>query len=443
MVKSTKPIIKKIEIDENTREPIIIEVEGQEALENLPEEKKEQILDKEYERALGKQIVMKQVLGLDKKTQEKSKEGRLKKLVVVVFILSVLAVLIYTAYKDFFVNPEPISFELLKDTVVDNWYYFVFALIATVLVVVLKGFKLSVLSKYMVKKWNFKTCMQTGLIGQYYNDVTPLGAGGQPFEVYHLSKHGLSGGVAASLPIGAYFMYQFASVTFGIFALIAFIPSNNFLDIPTRIIGSSTAEYIRPLAGIGLFFGLALPVLVIVCSILPKLCSKLVYLIVFILAKLKIVKNKEVTMFKTLKSVLVNSKSLKTMGKRPLILITTYLISLLEILALCSISYFTLKFFGFDDTSTLNVKEWLQIIIVCQLLYQAISFIPTPGNSGAADISFYWLFSANTTFAFPAMILWRLLSYYSYVIFGFAFTTANRKIERKRKKRQSESLQTK
>ena len=67
------------------------------------------------------------------------------------------------------------------------------------------------------------------------------------------------------------------------------------------------------------------------------------------------------------------------------------------------------------------------------ILYAGISFIPTPGNSGAADLSFYLLFSVGVPFmglAFSAMVLWRILSFYSYIIIGFVFTTVTHKKDR-------------
>jgi uncharacterized membrane protein YbhN (UPF0104 family) len=72
------------------------------------------------------------------------------------------------------------------------------------------------------------------------------------------------------------------------------------------------------------------------------------------------------------------------------------------------------------------------------VLYAAISFIPTPGNSGAADASFYTLFKVGLVsvagLSFPAMLLWRLLSFYSFIIIGFTFTTLKRKSDRRKEK---------
>ncbi len=120
-----------------------------------------------------------------------------------------------------------------------------------------------------------------------------------------------------------------------------------------------------------------------------------------------------------------------------------------EQLSLCSIAYFTLKFFGFDWSSRTGFTEWLQVVQLCFILYAAISFIPTPGNSGAADLSFYLLFDTGLGLsgtnvygglAFPAMIVWRFLSFYSFIIIGFIHTAIARKRKQKNCRRRSVTL---
>lgn len=449
------PILTKIEIDEKTSEPVIVEISPENGEDKATagakpkkpkyrssEYRKE---DKEYRKSLGKQIVMKQVLGYIPDTPSTTKRQKLfKRIFTAVFVVVVLAVLVFTAYNDFF-SPEarenPVSWESIGNTISANWYYLLLAMLALLGCFFFKGLKLSVMCKSMTGKWRLLTCMETGVIGHYYNNVTPLAAGGQPFEIYHLSRHGVHGGVAASMPIAAFFLYQCGFVALSIFAVIAFVPGANVLGLPDVVINSSVASTVRPLAIIGMVFGMVLPTTVLIFCILPRLGSKLVGFAIGLGAKLKIVRNREVTTMKTMRTVLHNSRCLKSMGTNPIVFIVTFLISVAEVLSQCSIAYFTLKFFGFDfaswgDTSSMPILNWLQIVQVCLVLYQAISFIPTPGNSGAADISFYWLFKLGLSsgFAFPAMITWRILAFYAFIIIGFAFTNIKRKTDRRKEK---------
>ena len=79
---------------------------------------------------------------------------------------------------------------------------------------------------------------------------------------------------------------------------------------------------------------------------------------------------------------------------------------------------------------------WLQAAQITLILFASIAFIPTPGNSGAADLSFFMFFKSGLKagLAFPATIVWRLLSFYGYIIIGFTFATAKKRADNKRQK---------
>jgi uncharacterized protein (TIRG00374 family) len=191
-------------------------------------------------------------------------------------------------------------------------------------------------------------------------------------------------------------------------------------------------QIISTAAIIGFVLGVVAPLMIIVFSILPRFCSILVHFVIHVGGKLKLIKRPKETTYKTLKTVMHNSKCIKKMATNPLLLIVNFILSLLESLSLVSIAYFTLKFFGFEWHDN-GLLEWLQICQLSMILYLAISFIPTPGNSGAADFSFFFLFSAGLLpgLAFPAMMTWRMIGYYSFIILGFIFITWKKKSEKK------------
>lgn len=438
-MRKNKPSIKlnKIEVDENTLEPKIVEISA----ESLPEEEEKEndaekwVETRSYEEVSrdGKQIVMNKVFGINEGEQVSRRQKIFKNVFTAIFIVAVIAVLAFTFYHDFLSGSNELpEVEELFATFGDCWYYLVFALVSLFLCYFLKGLKLSIMCRAMTRKWHLKTCMETAVIGHYYNYVTPLAVGGQPFEIYHLSKHGVYGGVASSLPIAAFFLNQFAFVLLGIFALVAY--SSNLFGTSQTLLNVFPTTF-TVLAIIGLSLCLFMPMLVVIFSMLPKIGAKIVGWVIGLGGKLRIVKNAESTTAKTIKTVKHNSKCLKQIASSPVVFTVCLLISFGEQLALCSIAYFTLRFFGFDIVNVNGFTEWLQIVQLCLILYAAISFIPTPGNSGAADFSFYVLFSAGVTYAgggFSAMIVWRLLSFYSFIIIGFIFTTCKKRADRRK-----------
>lgn len=431
-----KTIIKKIVFDEKTAEPIIVEVPASSLDDSIPLLEKEipkaDFMENSDAKSIGKQLVMTRFLGISKEDESIGKKQKaLKRILTTVFIVFVLGVFAFTFYNDFFSTEK--QYPSLKEmwlVLLNSWEYLLYALLALTTFFFLKGLKMSIMCKSMTKKFHFATCFETGIIGTYYNCITPLAVGGQPFEIYHLSKHGIHGGVASSLPIASFFLNQLAFVTLGIVCLIMF--KNNTLEIPQHILGVFPAIF-TVLAVIGLVCSLFLPLMVVIFSLMPKLGAKLVHFGIGLGGKLKIIKDPKSTTKKTIQNIFHNSTCLKKLGTNPIVFFLTLLISFAERLAEASIAYFALRFFGFDLLSN-SFLEWMQVVQIVIVLYAAISFIPTPGNSGAADLSFYLLFEVGLLagFAFPAMILWRLLSFYSYIVIGFIFTTIKKKADRKR-----------
>ena len=440
-MKNKTPVVNKIEIDEKTAEPIIVEVSP----EDLPIDynaeshaekamiEAEEKIKKTSQKSLGKQLVMNRLLDVHEDKNISKRQKIFKTIFTALFIIFVVGVLVYTFVHDFFgenAGKEPFNLSAFLTTIGNNWYYIVFALLALGACYLFKGLKLTIMCKSTTGKFHFRTCMETGLIGHYYNNITPLAVGGQPFEIYHLSKNGVPGGTASSMAIGTYFLNQIATVILGVVAIICY--KYNALGIDKSMVNALPYNVVAALAWIGIFFCFITPFLVLMFSLFPKIGATLVRFVMWVGNKLRIIKNPKLTTYKTIKAVVHNSKCLKKIAKNPLVFSSTFLLSFAEALALNSIAYFTLKFFGFSwrSETVSGMLEWTQIIQLCVILYAAISFIPTPGNSGAADLSFYILFSTGLTvagLAFPAMIVWRVLSFYSFIIIGFMVTTLKKK----------------
>lgn len=430
MDKKQHPTVGKIEIDEETLNPKLVEVDIDEMPVNDPEADNDVEVALEKMKSVGKQIVMhKHFIPDDTSIGERQK--RLKKILYIAFVVIILAAVAYTAYRDFGSGKELASASEIFKTLAKNWFYLPCALAALFFSYFFKGLKLSVCAKHLTGNWHLKTCMETGAVGFYYNYITPLAVGGQPFEIYYLSKHGVHGGVAASLPIATFFSSQFAFTALGVIALSLF--STNALNVPAEFFSGSAVAVASGAALLGLALGVIMPLFVIIFSITPRIGTSILHAGIWLGGKFRVIKDPKRTMYKTMRTVISNSKCLKKITSSPLVFISTVLMGACEQLARLSIAYFTLRFFGFDIPESGGFLEWMQIIQVCVVLEAAISFVPTPGNSVAADISFYFLFETGLKlggFAFPAMLTWRLLSYYSYLIIGFTMLTVKRHKER-------------
>lgn len=425
--------VKKIVIDEVSNEPKIIEVSESEYLSSTPIEKKDFVQMKSH-KSIGKQMAMERVLGITKEQAVDKKQMLFKKLTTTLFIIFILGVLCYTAYQDFFTtgpNKQFPSLKALKEIFVNGWFYFAFAVLSLLFGFFVKGLKNVVMCKTLTKKWHFTTCMETAIIGTYYNNVTPLAVGGQPFEIYHLSKHGVRGGVASSIPIASFFLNQIAFVILAGLSIVLF--KADALSAPTILLQAFPQTF-YVLAVVGCVCCIFVPTLVVLFSIFPKIGAKLVYFVIKLGTKLKLIKHPNQTLTSTIKTVVHNSHCLKKIASKPLMFSLLFVLSFIENLFNVSIAFFVLKAFGMSIESLSIFSEWAIVSTITFILYSSITFIPTPGNSGAADLSFFLMFECLLLpgLAFPAMITWRLCSFYLTLVIGFTFASLKKKSDLKK-----------
>ena len=422
-------VVKKIEVDEKTKKAVVVEIPEEEYL-NQPIEKAD-FVEEKYGKKKIKDAVVEKTLGIKKEDVQNvdDRQKVFKIVVTTLFVVFVLGVLAYTAYKDFYINDNFPSLSQLKSILSSGIWFFLIAIVSFFLSYFFKGLKNVLMCKTMTCKSHFMTCMETGIIGTYYNNVTPLAVGGQPFEIYHLSKHGIHGGVASSIPIASFFMNQLAFVVLGIISLFMF--TNNTYNAPLALIDAFPPVF-YVLTIVGLCCCMFVPLLVVLFSMLPRIGARLVYFVIKLGTKLRIIKEPEKTLQKTIKTVVHNSHCLKKIAVRPWLFIILLLLSFLENIASVSIAFFVLKGFGLN-LGLPFVQEWIIIASICFILFASITFIPTPGNSGAADLSFFLLFESVLLpgLAFPAMMVWRLFSFYSTIVLGFTFVFFKKRADRK------------
>ena len=250
----------------------------------------------------------------------------------------------------------------------------------------------------MKKIW--KTAWRVVMLGKYYDNITPAAVGGQPFQIYYMRKNSnLPHGYMTSIPIVGMIAGQ---IGFLIIAVICFLASN--------IVDHSAALLIT--AWIGLLFFAFWPVMVAAVNFFPKPTAKFLRAIVKFLAKIKIVKNRDETLVKVEKELKEYVDSVKMILKTRWLFLKVILLAVLYNALTISIPFFVLQAFGGN-------VNFLESFVLTTAVTSAVYFVPTPGNSGAAEGTFFIVFSAlSTGYIFWAMLIWRFFSYYIYIIIG-------------------------
>jgi uncharacterized protein (TIRG00374 family) len=335
--------------------------------------------------------------------QQQPKSKKKKILSTIMFILNlVLIVAVFYSFAHEQGGIQPLSTLFANKP---KWQYIFVAIALYFFVVMCNTLKFLFLIRNRTKKWRPLFSMKLAVIGRYYDLITPLGSGGQPFEIYYLKKDGYSGDTATGIPMAKYMVWQISFMLISLYILI-FQPH----------FASNTLVLI--LCWIGLGLTLTLFLFVLFMSITKKMGASFIVGILKLLHKIKIVKDYRKALFKVLKFVKQYQDCIKSFVKSPLTILLTTIATILSTIGNAIIAYFI--YISFVDVPIVTPFE---IVCKCCLTELAVCFFPMPGGSGATELSFSALigslFPEGTLFW--GVLLWRILTYYIYIIHGLIY----------------------
>ena len=209
----------------------------------------------------------------------------------------------------------------------------------------------------------------------------------------------------------------------------------------THVLGAIETEWVRVLIHVAAWFGLAvnmfLPLMVLFFVIFPKFAHKLASLVIGAGAKLKIVKDKEKTLAKALKTVSDFRTAFKIMAKKPAEFVALILLCLVEECLRFALPFFVMKMFNGLDADA-GFTTMITVMALNVFVTQSVCIIPTPGNSGAIESIGTIAFTAvitNMGVLGWSVLVWRFFVFYIYIIIGLGITVFEfiRKLVRNKK----------
>ena len=343
----------------------------------------------------------------------KSRKNLKKILLTLGFVILNVAVIAITAMNEFGNSRD--AAELSEIHI--KWWLLIPAALCFAVAITLEIGKYVLMIRKMAPKVDressWKLARRTVLLGRYYDNITPAAVGGQPFQIYYLRKNaGIATGLATTIPIFGMISLQIA---FLIIALFCFLFGNVMQDNPALAV---TAWF-------GLLFYAFWPVTIGMATFFPKATTKIVQLIIKFFARIHIIKDRNKALDKTEHEIGEYVRCVKLILKKRGLFPATIAISIVFNILTASIPYSLLTAFG-------GQMDFVQCFVLTTAVMSAVYFIPTPGNSGAAEGTFYVVFSAlSKGYVFWAMLFWRFLSYYIYIIMGL-ITYSSMQIEKRR-----------
>lgn len=378
---------------------------------------KEQLEEKKELYKSRKEISKKQMAGATEMVnQQKSKRKYLSFIFLLINIAVISLILVNQAQEEGFRSFS----ELMAISSGDNFKYIYVALLGFPLLTLLDASRFYLLIYKATKRGRHFLSYKVAALGKYYDLITPLSTGGQPFQVYYLNKRSVKGEIATSVPLAKYIFSQIMFVGFAIVVLITNI-------------GVTNNELIVSAAWVGVLLNFLLLAGVFVLSISKKIGPRIVIGILKLLSKLRIVKNYETAFLKVMRFVREYQKSMRYFTSNIFVVGLSLLISLAYILVQASIPYFIYAAFNGVDPSM-----WWPIVSKLIMLEFAVSFVPLPGGAGAAEFSFVAMFKVlfpQEGAFFWALLIWRFIVYYAFILQGilvviYDVIRGNKKAER-------------
>lgn len=361
------------------------------------------------------------------KTQSPSKKLTFALLFIAVNLVAILG----TAVMEFAGNDAPVHISSVWNTFMDNWYWGVGAIAMFVIGYLAQGAKRYVLLKSTLKKHLPLIGLNATILCKYYDNITPLSTGGQPFEIYYLRKKGIPVGIASGVPIVSYAIDRIAYV---IVALVTIC-----------IYGfGSTSTVIIVLCVIGLSINAFIPVAIFVFTVMPNVGEAITSFVVKIATTLHLTKNPDKLKHKLTDSIIEYAECIKYfLKKSKKRMFIGFLLSCVFFLSLYSIAFFTVRMSGNSSVG------WGEMFALCVICYTSVTMLPTPGNSGGAELSFRSIFAKYLSggLLFWGMLAWRIISYYFTIVIGIILIIIQqigtiRKFNKLAKAEQSSSAKT-
>lgn len=296
----------------------------------------------------------------------------------------------------------------------------------------------SVISKTVTGKFMVATSAKCNFLGKYYDAVTPFSTGGQPMQIYYLNSKGISGGNSSAMVLIKYFASMLCWVGVGgacmIYGAVNGDLSRSVGDV--ILYGVNAATLLKVAGWIGIGINLFLPTFVGFFLIFPKLMYKLTVGVVKLGAKLRIVKDVEKTTVRATKVVTDFKTAFKVMATSPVKLIVLILICLAHAVLVFSMPFFVMRVFVQDLSESV-----LTVMALNAYTMFGVSFIPTPGNTGAMESLSGLAFSAvaGPTLVW-SVLLWRLSAFYLFIFVGIGITVYDIIMKNVKAKRESNLL---
>lgn len=234
----------------------------------------------------------------------------------------------------------------------------------------------------------------------YFSAITPSATGGQPMQLYYMTRDGFGFAQSSFTLLILAAVYQMAVLLYGVVMVVWKFP---FVR--------SQGQLIKWL----LIFGVAVngfcSVGILLVILKRAFVEHLTMAAIALLAKVRIVKDRAKLERRAEHFIEEYSRGGDCLRKYPIVFIKVMALTVLRLTALFLVPYFACQALGFSGGGP------LEFLAVQSILSLAVTAVPLPGSVGASEGSFMILYGGMFAAGevFPLMMLSRGISFYGFL----------------------------
>lgn len=253
----------------------------------------------------------------------------------------------------------------------------------------------------------FLKSIKFAMVGQFFSAITPFQSGGQPAQLYSMVENNIPAGPSGSVLMIKFIIHQ-TTLTF--YSLLVLIFKFSYFN--------SKIPFFLYFCVLGFFINTLLILFALFFSINDKATKKILWNILKLLHKFKMVKNYENSYGELSVELMSFHDNAAIIGKKIGMCIFASVLTFMQWTSFYAIPYCIYRSFGFNSAN-LATMIGAQVFLV-----MFMSSIPLPGAAGGAEGGFYLIYGIffKSDTIIPAIFLWRIITYYSCIGVGSIFT---------------------
>lgn len=269
------------------------------------------------------------------------------------------------------------------------------------------------------------SCIKYSFIGFFFSYITPGASGGQPAQMYYMSKDGVGISDSSLVLMVVTIAYKAVLIIMGAFMLVT---ESTFLL--THITG-----YVAWILIFSLIANIVIIGFLFFVIFEQSFARNILVAPVIWLGKKKIIRNYQKWTKKILGGINKYANGAQYLKEHKYVIFNVFMLTVAQRICLFMVTYFVYKSFGLSGTSM------YQIVTLQTMIALSVDVLPLPGGMGASESIFVVFFneifigSNGLNYVLPGMVLSRGISFYSIIVIG-GIITCIAHLTRKRNKRQ-------